>query len=340
MKRMSPTMESERAKPAQAQQPFLSVSGLNVSAVSKRGRLNLVKDVSFEIARGGVVGMVGESGSGKSLTASALLSLLPSERYHVSGTVTLEDRQLSGMSNAELRTVRGADIGLITQDALTGLDPVYTIGFQMVEAINAHRRMARPEARDIACGLLEEVGISDPASRLRQYPHELSGGMQQRVLLALALINEPKLLVADEPTTALDVTVQAQLVRLLARESANRAMSLLLITHDLRLVAGLCDQIIVMYAGRIVETGTAREVYVNPQHPYTRALLDCALDLSSSKDAGIRPIPGHAPNPSEIMTGCEFAPRCAHVFERCNDERPTLTAQGTGRIAACHLERL
>jgi oligopeptide/dipeptide ABC transporter ATP-binding protein len=316
---------------------LLSVRDLSVRVRSRHGEIRLTHDVSFDVRPGQIVGLVGESGSGKSVTASALLDLLPSRSTRVSGHVLWRGEDLLAAPPARLRSVRGGEIGLITQDALTALDPVFTIGQQLAEAVGSHRRLSRAEVRTLSIRLLEEVGISDPERRLRQYPFELSGGMRQRVLLAIALCNSPSLLIADEPTTALDVTIQAQLVKLLAREATERGMAMILITHDLRLVAGLCDEIVVMYGGRVVERGTARAVYEEPRHPYTKALLACATALNSPPGTPLEPIRGTAPDPADRPPGCVFAPRCPLAFDRCLAERPALRVLADGRSSACHL---
>jgi oligopeptide/dipeptide ABC transporter ATP-binding protein len=316
---------------------ILSVRGLNVDLRSSAAYISIAKDVTFDIGEGEVVGLVGESGSGKSVTASSILRLLPPSLARISGQVRYGGEDLLQASMQRLRAVRGSEIGLITQDALTALDPVFTIGHQIIEAITSHRSLSRAEATAEAIRLLEEVGISDPAGRLKQYPHELSGGMRQRVLLAIALCNAPKLLIADEPTTALDVTIQAQLVRLLAREARTRRMAMLLITHDLRLVAGLCDKLIVMYAGRIVESGPARDIYQHPTHPYAAALHSCAIGLTSRRGTPLTPIPGNAPDPAVPMPGCAFAPRCTHAWDRCHEENPQLRLVRGNQWSACHL---
>ncbi len=297
----------------------------------------LTHDVSFELCAGEIVGLVGESGSGKTVTASALLNLLPRRTTQITGQVLWRGDNLLTAPTHRLRAVRGGEIGLITQDALAALDPVFTIGHQLAEAVRSHRRISREEMRQLSVRLLREVGISDPERRLHQYPFELSGGMRQRVLLAIALCNSPSLLIADEPTTALDVTIQAQLVKLLARETADRKMAMILITHDLRLVAGLCDEIVVMYAGRVVERGPAATVYDDPKHPYTAALLECATALNSPPGRPLKAIPGTAPNPAELPPGCAFAERCTHAFARCRSDVPALRDGSPGRAVACHL---
>jgi len=317
---------------------LLRVRDLSVRVRGRRGEsIRLTHDVAFDVRPGEIVGLVGESGSGKSVTASAILDLLPRRSTAISGSVRWRGEELLTASASRLRAIRGGEIGLITQDALAALDPVFTVGHQLSEAVGSHRRLPRGEVRELSLRLLSEVGISDPERRLRQYPFELSGGMRQRVLLAIALCNAPHLLIADEPTTALDVTIQAQLVKLLAREAKERGMAMVLITHDLRLVAGLCDEIVVMYGGRIVERGSARVVYRTPSHPYTRALLDCAVMLDSEPGTALKPIPGTAPDPAEPQPGCVFAPRCAFAFDRCHTEAPVLRRLSDARAAACHL---
>lgn len=316
------------------QHALLEVADLRIEAPGKPP-LELVRGVTFRIAESETVGLVGESGSGKSVTAAALMGLHAGLR--ASGSVRFQGRELLGAAARELRRIRGSEISLVTQDALSALDPVFTVGHQMSEAVRTHRRLPRRQIQDLSVEFLQRAGIPDAELRTHQFPHELSGGMRQRTLLAMGLLNSPALLVADEPTTALDVTIQAQIVRLLAVEASQRKMALLLITHDLRLVSGLCASVIVMYAGAIVETGPADAVYRDASHPYTRALLACGEGLNSPRGSKAYSIPGSAPHPGAPPPGCPFSERCEIAIDRCTAERPPLRQISEGRYAACHL---
>jgi len=311
---------------------LLSVRGLRSHFVTPRGEVQAVRDVSFDIAPGEIVGLVGESGSGKSATAMSLLRLLPGSAK-VSGSVTFRGRDVLKLRGEALRRLRGGEVSMIFQDPMTALDPVFTIGDQLVAVIRAHRRIDKAAARTLAAQLLAEVGIGDVATRLKQYPHQISGGMRQRVLIAKALCGTPGLLVADEPTTALDVTIQAQILRLLRRLRDTTGMAVLLVTHDLGVVSHLCDRVLVMYGGRIVETGTVDQVLRGPRHPYTRALLRAAALPERSQP--IVPIGGAPPSLLDPPPGCPFAPRCPVATERCATVLPELTAGADGHAAAC-----
>lgn len=327
--------------------PVLSVSNLTTEFVTPRGRLRAVDRVSLDLYPGETFAVVGESGSGKSISVLSILGLLPPKAEMVAGQVLLEGRDLATMSTEDVRRVRGHDIGMIFQDPVTSLNPVRTIGWQIREALTTHGVTGDAAGRR-ALELLNLVGIPSPERRLEQYPHEFSGGMCQRVMIAIALAHEPKVLVADEPTTALDVTVQAQILEVLRNARAATGSALLLITHDLGVVAENADRVAVMYAGRLVETGTVSEVFARPRHPYTAALLASSPRLGSRRRR-LSVIPGQPPRLGDSTNACAFAPRCAVSKGReiCRDQTPPLqdeltsipgTGDGAGatRRAACH----
>ncbi len=304
-----------------------------------RPAIRPVDGVSLALARGEALALVGESGSGKSLTALALLGLAPSGGRIAAGEVLLGGTDLLALPGRRRRELRGRRIGYVPQDTGGALDPVLTVGTQLLETLAVHRALRGAAARARATALLAEVGLPDPEGMLGRYAHELSGGMRQRVLIALALAGEPEVLVADEPTTALDVTVQAQILELLGGLRESRGMALLLVTHDLGLVAGHADRVAVMYAGRIVEEASVTALFAGPAHPYTRALL-AAVPRVDGPAAPPRPIPGSVPDPSAWPTGCRFHPRCPDVVARCRAESPELAAlggrpPGVPHIAAC-----
>jgi peptide/nickel transport system ATP-binding protein len=304
-----------------------------VEIPTRRTTLVPVDGVSFRVGRGEALGLVGESGAGKSITASAVIGLLEPPGRIARGEILLEGRRIDGLPPSAMRRIRGRRLAAVFQDPLTSLDPLFTIGDGLVETIRAHLDVSAAEARRRAEGLLEEVGLRPGRERLDHYPHQLSGGMRQRVAIALALSAEPALLVADEPTTALDVSIQAQIVELLRRLCRERGVAVLLITHDLGVVAEACDRVAVMYAGRIAEEGPTREVLRTPRHPYTRALLACipAIDHSGER---LEQIDGAMPGAGAIPPGCAFHPRCREVLDRCRSERPVLLGAGASR-AAC-----
>ena len=316
---------------------LLDVRRLTVNFFSEAGTVTPVDEVSFQLAKGETLALVGESGCGKSLTALSILQLLPRAASIGPGsTIELDGQDLVPLEEAALRAVRGARIAMIFQDPMTSLNPVYTAGSQITEAIRAHRAVGKRRARKRALQLLEEVGIPDPVSRFDQYPHELSGGMRQRVMIAIALSCEPQVLIADEPTTALDVTVQAQILEILDRLRQSHDMAVLLITHDLGIVAGRADRVAVMYAGRIVETAPTNRLFEHPAHPYTQALLASVPRLTGPLQR-LSPIQGTVPNPDAWPTGCRFHPRCPYAFDRCQ-EQPPVRAVADGHETACWLE--
>jgi oligopeptide/dipeptide ABC transporter ATP-binding protein len=303
---------------------LLEVTGLSV----RFGRIQAVSDVSFSVRPGEFLGIVGESGSGKSVTARALLGLLPASAQ-VSGSVRFRSEELIGASEQRMRSIRGGAIGMVFQDALAALDPVYTVGDQLVEALLAHRRMPRAKARARAAQLLDEVGIPRPVEHLDRYPHQMSGGMRQRVVIASALIADPDLIVADEPTTALDVTVQRQILDLLADLCERRRTAVILITHDMAVVAETCDRVAVFYGGLIVEQAPVVPLFENPLHPYTRALLRSLPRLGDPSP--FEAIPGNPIRVIDKLAACPFAPRCAHVGAECREGVPVEREVGDRR---------
>jgi oligopeptide/dipeptide ABC transporter ATP-binding protein len=298
----------------------------------------VVRGVSFEVGRGEFVGLVGESGSGKTVTALAVLGLVPPPGEVRAGTIRLEGRDLLRLDERAMRAVRGAAVGLVFQEPMTALNPVLTVGAQIVEAIRIHRPLPRRAARAEALHLLELVAMPDPASRLADYPHQLSGGQRQRALLAMALAARPRLLIADEPTTALDVTLQAQILELLERLRRELALAVLLITHDLAVVAETCDRVIVMYAGQVVEEAPIGPLFAAPGHPYTRGLLAAVPVLGRPAPRGELPtIPGQVPVPGRLPAGCTFHPRCPDILPHCSVREPAVYAVGEHGRARCFL---
>jgi peptide/nickel transport system ATP-binding protein len=317
--------------------PLLEVEDLKVSFTTEEGIVQAVDGVSFSVARGEVVAIVGESGSGKSVTAMTLMGLTRGPNARFEGTARLDGLELVTATDSELRRIRGAEIAMVFQDPISSLDPVYRIGTQIVEQIRVHdRSVSRAVARDRAVELLERVGIPRARDRMRSYPHEFSGGMRQRVMIAMALSCSPKLLIADEPTTALDVTIQAQILEELRELRSASGAGIMLVTHDLGVVADIADRIVVMYAGRVVEQGTLEELFYDPQHPYTWGLLGSITRVDSDRSKRLPAIPGLPPSLLRPPRGCHFRPRCPHAFEPCT-EVPALEA----RLSASpgHLDR-
>jgi peptide/nickel transport system ATP-binding protein len=317
------------------QSPLLSVANLRVEFPTRRGTLVAVHDVSFDIAPGEVLGVVGESGAGKSLTGAAIIGLIDPPGRIAGGEIWLSGRRIDHLPENALRTIRGREIGAVFQDPLTSLNPLYTVGRQLVETIRAHLDLDEDAALQRAIGLLDEVGIPAAKRRVDQYPHHFSGGMRQRVVIALALAANPKLIVADEPTTALDVSVQAQIIQLLKRLCREHGTAVMLITHDMGVIAETADRVAVMYAGRIVEIGPVGEVIHRPQHPYSVGLMGSIPSILDERDR-LTQIEGAMPRLTAIPDGCAFHPRCPQAFERCRNERPELLAAGATQ-AACWL---
>jgi oligopeptide/dipeptide ABC transporter ATP-binding protein len=314
---------------------LLSVQDLRVQFWTARGTIHAVNGISFDIAAGETLGIVGESGCGKSVTSLAILGLLPRAGRVVGGSATLEGRNLVGLSDAELRRIRGKDIAMIFQDPMTSLNPVLTIGRQIVEALETHFDMEKDEAEKRAGELLDRVGIPSANARLRDYPHQFSGGMRQRAMIAMALACEPKLLIADEPTTALDVTIQAQILELLNDLVSERDTGLIMITHDLGVVAGMCERVNVMYAGLFMETGTAEQVFERPRHPYTLGLLQSVPRLDLPRQAYLRPIEGNPRDMLNAPQACPFQPRCRYEVEASREAVPPLEELEPGHFVAC-----
>ena len=320
-------------------QPLLKVADLSVSFRTPRGLVRAVDSVSFEVARGETVAVVGESGSGKSVTALSLLRLIPDPPGRIDrGEVHFDGRDLLKLDDAGIRSVRGDRIAMIFQEPMSSLNPSLTVGLQVAEPINLHRGTPWAKALEQAKVLLEKASIPDAESRLGSYPHQYSGGMRQRVMIAMALACEPQLIIADEPTTALDVTVQAQILALLKQLTRETNSALILITHDLGIVARYADRVIVMYAGRIVETAPARELYANPRHPYTRGLMLAVPRLDDDTERRLVPIDGQPPDLSDLPPGCAFAPRCQHAIEKCRVERPALEPATEQHFKACFVD--
>ncbi|MGY1594504.1 ABC transporter ATP-binding protein [Geodermatophilus sp. SYSU D00708] len=312
--------------------PVLEVEDLRVELRTPRGTAHVVNGLSYAVGAGETVAVVGESGSGKSVSVLALLGLLPPRVATVTGRARLHGEDLLTMRPERLREVRGPGVGMVFQDPMTSLNPVLTVGRQLVEGIRAHGEVSKVAARDRAAELLVEVGLPDPRGALDRYPHELSGGMRQRVVIAIALSNNPSLLIADEATTALDVTVQAQILDLVEKLQAEHGTGVVWITHDLGVVAGIADRVLVMYGGRCVEDGTVDDVLERPAHPYTRGLLGALPDLTTADGGELATVPGVPPAPTDLPPGCVFWPRCpVRADPRCETEQPPLTLVGGGR---------
>jgi len=317
---------------------LLEIRNLRTTFHSDEGPVKAVDGLDLAVGEGEVLGVVGESGSGKSVTMLSLMGLVePPGRVEAEG-LRFEGKDLLKASAEEMRRLRGNRMAMIFQDPMTSLNPFLTVEEQVCEVLEVHKGMRRAAARDRAVALLEEVGIPGAARRLSDYPHQFSGGMRQRVMIAIALACEPALLIADEPTTALDVTIQAQILELLRKLREERKMSVILITHDLGVVAGMCERVKVMYAGRIVEEGPTRELFKGARHPYTRALLASLPRLDEEEGAQLRTIPGLPPNLSRVPPGCPFHPRCAHAEERCSRDVPRLETVSEGHRKACWVE--
>lgn len=325
-----------------AQAPVLDVQGLKTVFRTRGGEVHAVNDVSFHLKKGELLGVVGESGSGKSVTMMSLVRLLPSPPADIrSGRVMLGGQDLLALDAEGLRAVRGARVGFVFQDPMTSLNPVFTVGMQIMEPLRRHMGMSRAQARARAVELLELVGISDAAARLNAYPHQFSGGMRQRVMIAIALACDPEVLIADEPTTALDVTIQAQILELIADLRQKLGMAIVWITHDLGVIAGIADRVMVMYGGQVVEHAPVAELFARPQHPYTRALLQTIPKLTGQREARLHAIEGQPPLVLDAPSACPFRARCREVMEICGRENPARRSVdgapiGHGHDVACH----
>ncbi|MBL0919467.1 MAG: ABC transporter ATP-binding protein [Hydrogenophaga sp.] len=314
---------------------LLQVKNLVVEFPTRRGTLRALDDISFDIAPGEILGVVGESGAGKSLTGASIIGLLEPPGHIASGQVLLEGQRIDNLPHEEIRRIRGRKIGAIFQDPLTSLNPLYSVGRQLTETIVTHLPVSRAEARARAIQLLKDTGIPAAEQRIDHFPHQFSGGMRQRVVIALALAAEPQLIVADEPTTALDVSIQAQIITLLKTICKQRGAAVMLITHDMGVIAETCDRVAVMYAGRIAEIGPVHQVINQPAHPYTRGLMACIPDMTEERER-LHQIDGAMPRLNAIPKGCAYNPRCEKVFDRCHAQRPDLMDAGATR-AACWL---
>jgi oligopeptide/dipeptide ABC transporter ATP-binding protein len=325
-------------------EPLLSIEGLSIAFGPEAEPQRAVRHVSLEVAEGEVVGLVGESGCGKSLTCRSVMRLVPRPGRVAEGSVRFDGRDVLALSARELRVFRANDVGMIYQDPFNSLNPVSRIGHQLTETLRANRGLGKAEAKAEAAALLERVGIPDPPRRLLAYPHELSGGMRQRVMIALATASRPRLLIADEPTTALDVTTQAQILELLLEMRERTGMAILLVSHDFGVIAQVCDRVAVMYGGHIVETGPVETIYRRPQHPYTRALLDSVPELEAAgRDRAVdrrAGIPGRPPEAGEELPGCVFAPRCAFARPECDAVSMALVPVGPAQASACPVQPL
>ena len=322
--------------------PVLDVRGLKTVFRTRGGEIHAVNSVSFHLNRGEVLGVVGESGSGKSVTMMSLIGLLPSPPAEIrGGQVMLGDQDLLKIGAEDLRHVRGAKIGFVFQDPMTSLNPVFTVGMQIMEPLREHMGMDKARAEARAVELLELVGIPDARSRLKSYPHQFSGGMRQRVMIAIALACNPDVLIADEPTTALDVTIQAQILELVKELRQKLGMAIIWITHDLGVIAAVADRVMVMYGGQVAEHGPVKEIFANPRHPYTRALLKTIPSISGAREARLQVIEGQPPILNDAPTACPFRARCSHAMAICEAENPARRAidgvpLGHGHDVACH----
>jgi oligopeptide/dipeptide ABC transporter ATP-binding protein len=313
----------------------LDIRGLRTSLFLGRNEVHVVRDVSFSVREGETLALVGESGCGKTITALSILRLVPDPPARITqGEILLDGRDVLTLPARELRAVRGDRVGMIFQEPLTSLDPVFTIGDQLTEAVRSHRDVSRQEATELAVTMLKEVRIPSAEERLTAYPHQLSGGLRQRVMIAMALILNPRLLIADEPTTALDVTIQAQILDLIREEQERRKLAVLLITHNLAVVRQVAHRIAVMYAGEIVEEAETEKLFTDPRHPYTQGMLRAIPSLDEEREY-LLDIPGRVPDPRLPPPGCLFAPRCAFRLDRCWQERPSLERSGDGHLLRC-----
>ncbi len=316
--------------------PVLEVIGLNTSFVTDNGVIPVVNDIDFVVNRQEVVGIVGESGCGKSVTSLSIMGLVPTSNGKVDGKIIFNGENLVNRSEKRMRNIRGNEIAMIFQEPMTSLNPVFTIGDQLIEAVKIHRNWSKKKAKEHSIDMLKKVGLPRAEELMKEYPHQLSGGMRQRVMIAMAMLCEPKLLIADEPTTALDVTIQAQILDLMKKLNKETDTAIIMITHDLGVVAQMCQRIIVMYSGKIVEEADVRTLFKSPKHPYTVGLIKSIPDMRTKKDR-LDSITGNVPKPGSIEFGCHFAPRCPHAFKRCLSETPELKTLQNGQKIRCFL---
>ncbi|HSF95493.1 MAG TPA: ABC transporter ATP-binding protein [Thermohalobaculum sp.] len=315
---------------------LLEIKDLRTQFFTSAGVVQAVDGITYDVAPGETVAVVGESGCGKSVSAMSILRLIPDPPGKiVGGSILFDGKDLLALSDEEMRNVRGKDIGMIFQEPMTSLNPVLSVERQLTETLEEHLDITREAAKARALEMLQLVGISDPKRRLNQYPHHLSGGMRQRVMIAMALVCEPKLIIADEPTTALDVTIQAQILELMKELTRKLGVAMIIITHNLGVVARYADRVNVMYAGRIIESGTAEEIYHNPKHPYTLALLRSVPRMDQKRGAKLQPVGGQPPDLTKLDEGCSFRPRCAFATEKCAASKPALEEVAPGHISAC-----
>lgn len=314
---------------------LLEIKNLSISFYNKSGEIQAVRDISYKLHKGEVLGIVGESGSGKSVSSHGILRLTPSTGKVKSGEILFHGNDILKMSKKELRELRGNKIAMIFQDPMTCLDPLFTVEYQLNESLKKHTNLDKEARHKRIIELLELVGINQPERRVKQYPYELSGGMRQRVMIAMALSCDPELLIADEPTTALDVTIQAQIIDILKELKEKLGMAIIFITHDLGVVSDICDRIIVMYAGKIVEKGDSRQIFYRKKHPYTEGLLASVPDVESDVNEELKPIKGNPPDMSHVKPGCAFAPRCGYAMQACVKEDPPLLGVEENHEAAC-----
>lgn len=318
-----------------ASEPLLEVKGLKVAFVNKKTEVPAIQGISYQLRRGEVLGIVGESGSGKSVSSHSILQLLPGNGRVKAGEILFEGRDLLKLGPKEIAEIRGNDISMIFQDPMTSMDPLFTVGHQLEEVLKRHTKLDKAARQAKMLELLRLVGINQPEKRLKQYPHEFSGGMRQRAMIAMALCCDPKLLIADEPTTALDVTIQAQIIDLLKELKQKLGMSIIFITHDLGVVSDICDRILVMYAGEIVESGGKRQIFYEGRHPYTEGLLQSIPKIEQSRDRDLIPIEGNPPDMQTLGPECPFAHRCKYAMKICAEQKPPRLDLGDGHVVAC-----
>ena len=336
---MATSSPQTQASPKKDRKPILSVRDLHVTFRVENGLAKAVDGVSFDLYPGEVLGIVGESGSGKSVTSLSIMRLIPDPPGNIAqGSIEYNGRDLLKLSYQEMRDVRGNEIAMIFQEPMTALNPVFSVGMQVVETVRTHEKLSRKDAFDRAVEMLEKVGIPDARKRMNDYPHQFSGGMRQRVMIAIALVCNPKVLIADEPTTALDVTTQAQILELMLDLEASRTgASIILITHDLAVVAETCQRVIVMYGGMVQEVGSVEQIFTEPLHPYTQGLIASLPAATGERQKRLYTIPGNVPSIMQMPTGCKFCTRCDKVIDRCKTEEPPLHVLGDNRMVRCHL---